>query len=99
MKNADIACITNMICYSLIDMKNRSDKRTSISLANVVWQMAVEMMQAKGFNDNFSSYVADLIRRDKEKQELAQRELAERELAERKSVLLASCSTNQVRRL
>jgi non-homologous end joining protein Ku len=47
----------------------RTDKRTTVSLAEVVWQMAEANMQAKGFNDNFSSYVADLIRRDKEHQE------------------------------
>jgi hypothetical protein len=34
----------------------------------VVWGAAQEMMEAKGFNDNFSAYVADLIRRDKERQ-------------------------------
>lgn len=48
-------------------MKGRSDKRTTVSLAEVVWKMAEERMDAKGFNDNFSSYVADLIRRDMER--------------------------------
>ena len=45
----------------------RNDKRTTVSLAQVVWVMAEEMMAVKGFNENFSSYVADLIRRDKER--------------------------------
>lgn len=45
----------------------RADKRTTVSLAWVIWDMAEEMMTAKGFNDNFSAYVADLIRRDKER--------------------------------
>jgi hypothetical protein len=48
-------------------MSERKDKRTTVSLAEVVWKMAEEQMEAKGFNDNFSSYVADLIRRDKER--------------------------------
>lgn len=47
-------------------MRKRSDRRTTISLARVVWDMAIEMMDAKGFNDNFSAYVADLTRRDHE---------------------------------
>ncbi|HXP59753.1 MAG TPA: hypothetical protein VN829_04630, partial [Dongiaceae bacterium] len=32
-------------------------------------------MKAKGFNDNFSAYVADLIRRDKERAEEKQANL------------------------
>lgn len=48
-------------------MNDRTDKRTTVSLAHVVWEMAEEQMQAKGFNDNFSAYCADLIRRDREK--------------------------------
>ena len=48
-------------------MSERKDKRTTVSLADVVWKMAEEQMAAKGFNDNFSSYIADLIRRDKER--------------------------------
>jgi hypothetical protein len=47
----------------------RQDRRTTISLAAVVWDWAQEMMRLKGFNDNISAYVADLIRRDKERQE------------------------------
>jgi non-homologous end joining protein Ku len=45
----------------------RQDKRTTVSLAHVVWDMAETMMAQKGFNDNFSAYVADLVRRDKER--------------------------------
>ena len=45
----------------------RQDKRTTISLATVVWDMAEEMMARKGFNENFSAYVADLVRRDQER--------------------------------
>jgi hypothetical protein len=47
-------------------MSNRTDIRTTVALAEVVWKMAEKMMEAKGFNKNFSSYVADLIRRDRE---------------------------------
>ena len=47
--------------------KSRQDKRTTVSLAKVIWTMAKEMMAVKGFNDNFSAYVADLVRRDKER--------------------------------
>jgi len=50
-------------------MSKRRDFRTTVSLAHFVWKTAQEMMKAKGFNDNFSSYVADLIRRDKEREE------------------------------
>lgn len=42
--------------------------RTTISLAKVVQNMADERMEALGFNGNLSAYVADLIRRDKERQ-------------------------------
>ncbi len=47
--------------------------RTTITLADVVWEMAAELMKLKGFNNNFSSYVADLIRRDKEEQDRARK--------------------------
>ena len=47
-------------------MNTRNDKRTTVSLAGIVWEMAEEQMVAKGFNDNFSAYCADLIRRDRE---------------------------------
>jgi hypothetical protein len=43
-----------------------------VSLAKVVWDIAKEMMESKGFNDNFSAYVADLVRRDKEREEAKQ---------------------------
>jgi hypothetical protein len=46
----------------------REDRRTTISLAEVVYQTAEEMMEAKGYNGNFSAYLADLIRRDKERE-------------------------------
>jgi hypothetical protein len=39
--------------------------RTTISLTPVIAAAAGEMMEKKGFN-NFSAYVADLIRRHKE---------------------------------
>lgn len=41
--------------------------RTTVTLADVVWDMAQVRMQERGFNGNFSSYVADLIRRDMER--------------------------------
>ena len=56
--------------------KIREDKRTTVSLAQVVWEMAEKLMEAKGFNDNFSAYVADLIRRDKERTEMVSTSLA-----------------------
>lgn len=49
----------------------RNDYRTTVSLAVVVWEMAEGLMDAKGFNSNFSAYVADLIRRDKESNSVA----------------------------
>jgi len=48
-------------------MNERNDKRTTISLAVVVWEKAEFLMQHKGFNQNFSAYVADLVRRDYER--------------------------------
>ena len=58
-----------MIWTMTTTSNRREDKRTTVSLAQVVWQMAEEMMAKKGFNDNFSAYVADLIRRDREREE------------------------------
>lgn len=49
--------------------KKRRDKRITISLAQVVMTMAVENMEERGFNENFSAYIADLIRRDREREE------------------------------
>lgn len=51
------------------DPKARKDKRTTVSLAQVVWDWAEDLMEAKGYNDNFSAYVAELIRRDKERED------------------------------
>jgi Arc/MetJ-type ribon-helix-helix transcriptional regulator len=42
--------------------------RATISLHKVVSEMAEELMRKKGY-DNFSAYVAELIRRDKEREE------------------------------
>jgi len=54
----------------------RADKRTTVSLDNVVWQWAVESMRKRGYNSNFSAYVAGLIRRDKEREDDRQLALA-----------------------
>ena len=56
----------------------REDKRTTVSLAPVLWVMAEAMMERKGFNNNFSSYVADLIRRDHERYVMTSDELTAR---------------------
>jgi len=53
----------------------REDKRTTVSLAPVLWVMAEAQMERKGFNNNFSSYVADLIRRDHERYAMTADEL------------------------
>jgi len=53
----------------------REDKRTTVSLAPVLWVMAEAQMERKGFNNNFSSYVADLIRRDHERYSMTADEL------------------------
>lgn len=46
-------------------MNTKADsKRGSVSLAQVIWDKAAECMARKGFNGNFSAYVADLIRQD-----------------------------------
>lgn len=57
-----------MIWYAVIAMK-RNDKRTTISLAEVVWKMAETRMAEEGYNDNFSQYVAELIRADRRRQD------------------------------
>jgi len=56
----------------------RKDKRTTVSLAPVLWVMAEAQMERKGFNNNFSSYVADLIRRDHERYAMTADELTAR---------------------
>lgn len=54
-----------MTAIKFADVK-RSDFRTTVSMSKVVWLMAEQMMDTKGFNGNFSAYIADLIRRDQE---------------------------------
>ena len=46
--------------------EERTDVRTTVSLAGVIYDKARKQMAAGGFNDNFSAYVADLIRRSDE---------------------------------
>lgn len=53
-------------------MNKPKQERVTISLTPLVAQWADEMCAAKGY-DNFSAYVADLIRRDKERHEEKQR--------------------------
>lgn len=48
-----------------------STARVSISLSQKVFQWAEELKAAKGY-DNFSAYIAELIRRDKERDEKKQ---------------------------
>jgi hypothetical protein len=43
---------------------NGPGTRISISLASVVLDQAAHMMRLKGYNNNASSYFADLVRRD-----------------------------------
>ncbi len=52
-------------------MKFKGQARSTISMDKVVWQMAEAAMERKGFNANFSAYVADLIRRDAERYQAA----------------------------
>lgn len=47
-----------------------SANRTTISLTPLVWEWARAAMSKKGYN-NFTAYVADLIRRDRERVEAA----------------------------
>ena len=53
----------------LTGIVKRNDKRTTISLAEVVWKMAETRMAEEGYIDNFSQYVAELIRADKRRQD------------------------------
>jgi hypothetical protein len=59
-------------------MSPQSEQRKTISLAPVLWGMAEALMERKGFNNNFSSYVADLIRRDHERYVMTPDELTAR---------------------
>ena len=59
-------------------MPPQSEQRKTISLAPVLWGMAEALMERKGFNNNFSSYVADLIRRDHERYVMTSDELTAR---------------------
>jgi len=43
---------------------NEDARRGSISMARIIWDQADHCMRRKGFNGNFSAYVADLIRAD-----------------------------------
>jgi hypothetical protein len=43
--------------------------KRSISLSRVVSDWAESLADAKGFGTNFSAYIADLIRRDKERED------------------------------
>ena len=45
-------------------MYKRARKRTTLSLEQVIYELAQENMQVRGFNGNFSGYVAELIRQD-----------------------------------
>jgi Arc/MetJ-type ribon-helix-helix transcriptional regulator len=56
-------------------MKKNQPNRVTINLPEKVLQWAEELMAARGF-ENRSSYFADLIRRDKERQEEKERERA-----------------------
>lgn len=44
--------------------KTSDSEKLSISLSKTVYAWAQELAAAKGFDTNFSAYVADLIRRD-----------------------------------
>jgi hypothetical protein len=67
--------------------------KKSISLSRVVSLWADRLAAAKGFDSNFSAYIADLIRRDKEREDQlrlltpgvsevsSQKEIAEFEIA------------------
>ena len=50
-------------------MKAASTVQRNISLSRAVAEWAEELASRKGHGSNFSGYIADLIRRDKEKQD------------------------------
>lgn len=43
-------------------------EKLSVSLSKTVYSWAVELADKKGFDTNFSAYIADLIRRDRERE-------------------------------
>ena len=49
--------------------KTSDSEKLSISLSKTVYAWAQELAAAKGFDTNFSAYVADLIRRDQEREQ------------------------------
>jgi hypothetical protein len=51
-------------------MKTKSDVvKRSISFSTLVAKWADDLADGKGFGTNFSAYIADLIRRDKERED------------------------------
>lgn len=50
---------------------DRADIRTTVSLAQVIWDKAQTQMIRGGYNKNFSSFVSDLIRRHDEQENIA----------------------------
>jgi hypothetical protein len=52
-----------------MNLKSKTLK-TAISLSPLVMSWGKELMAEKGFADNFSAYVADLIRHDKDNADL-----------------------------
>lgn len=49
--------------------KKPTGAKLSISLSHAVYAWAVQLAEKKGFDNNFSAYIADLIRRDREREE------------------------------
>ena len=49
--------------------KYKSSVKRSISLSETVSRWADELAEKRGFGTNFSAFVADLVRREKERQE------------------------------
>jgi len=64
-------------------MYRHNAKRTTVILDQLVWALAEENMRLRGYNRNFSAYIADLIRRDLEMLTPEQRMIL-REAAEKK---------------
>ena len=55
--------------YQVVMTEPSAVVKKSISLSKVVSDWADELAATKGFGTNFSAYIADLIRRDREREQ------------------------------
>ena len=65
-KSCIIFCYQVVFSLKLMKVVNNNTVKASVSFSKTVAEWADELAKRKGFEKNFSAYIADLIRRDKE---------------------------------